>query len=174
MKQTIRRLSALTLLNAIRPNLSGKVLSLQLMIAAALVITSVSMATAQPGSHTAENIPLVSSAELDATLEGFFWFPHALNMKPQFNNYLECFNGNVYVDFFDPDGDDAALDVIMVTTTQYGNIPQWLNVSDSGAHGVFFWTDNLIPGALQYAFRAIDSEGGVSAWITADAGCNLY
>jgi hypothetical protein len=100
-----------------------------------------------------------------------------LNRRPVFNNYLVCVGSWMYADFYDPDGGDENL---TVTLAAFFPATGWtyrtMGVSGPGAHGVFFYLDRGpagVLGASAYAVRATDPQGSSSAWVYADAACNV-
>ena len=99
------------------------------------------------------------------------------NQKPVFNDYLVCFNGFVYTDFRDPDGDDAQMAVQMaVQRPGTGWTYHAMTNTGPSAHGVFWWTELADSGinpatVTQYAFRATDEDGVKSSWVYADSNC---
>lgn len=101
------------------------------------------------------------------------------NQAPRFNNYLTCFNGYVYTDFVDPDGDDTKMSVQMaVNRPATGWTYHAMKNTGQTTHGVFFWTK--LPGhgvnpaqVSNYAFRATDQAGVKSKWTYADANCKV-
>ncbi len=103
----------------------------------------------------------------------------AFNQAPKFNNYLTCFDGWVYVDFVDPDGDDTKMKVQMaVYRSATGSTYHPMKNSGQTTHGVFFsakLSDHGINPAqvTGYAFRATDQAGIKSKWTYADANCKV-
>jgi len=108
----------------------------------------------------------------------------AASAAPVFQNYLQCFDGYIYTDFSDPDGDDTLLNVqvwaLQRSTSTWA--VTWLLNSGPSVHGVFYWlyspyvnfnTNNV----SYYYFRAMDQTGTWSAWIyatgNADGSCKL-
>jgi hypothetical protein len=103
----------------------------------------------------------------------------AFNHKPVFNDYLACFNGFVYTDFRDPDGDDALMSVQMkVYRPGTGWTYHAMTNTGPTVHGVFWWTEladhGINPATVTaYAFRATDQAGLKSSWVSADGDCAL-
>lgn len=98
--------------------------------------------------------------------------------KPVFNNYLECFNGWVYVDFKDVDGNEALMSVMMGVKRNGVWTNHAMHNSGPSAHGVFFYKklsdSNINPATVQqYRFRATDEDGLVSSYVYADSDCNV-
>jgi hypothetical protein len=102
------------------------------------------------------------------------------SLPPQFADYLFCFNGHVFTDFTDPDGDDAKLSVTMAVYRPIVGDWTYHQMTNTGpsAHGVFFWlklSDHGIdPGTVSwYAFAAIDEAGDWWGWKYADSRCQV-
>jgi hypothetical protein len=100
---------------------------------------------------------------------------------PVFANYLVCFNGWVYTDFTDPDGNDANLHVLIaVFRPNYGGWTTF-NMVNTGpsTHGVFFYQQLSAIGVdpatvTQYAFTAYDETNSWAVdWTYADANCKV-
>lgn len=102
------------------------------------------------------------------------------NYPPVFNNYLVCFNGWVYTDFTDPDGDDLLLRTFVLIYLRDGTA-RWIQMGNSGGagHGVFFYLELASVGinpsdVTEYWFNAKDYPAGAwSGYVMADSSCNL-
>jgi hypothetical protein len=99
---------------------------------------------------------------------------------PVFNNYLVCFNGWMYTDYTDPDGNDANLNVWVWVYQTGGRVtPFWLNRSGPGAHGVFFYLQwsavGINPAEITgLALIGYDETGLWSTnYTNADGSCNV-
>ncbi|GLI01828.1 hypothetical protein [Phytohabitans aurantiacus] len=104
----------------------------------------------------------------------------AANIPPVYNNYLVCFNGWVYTDFTDPDGNDLQLRTFVLIYLRNGTA-RWIQMGNSGGagHGVFFYLELASVGinpsdVTEYWFNAIDSPWGQWAgYVRANSSCNL-
>jgi hypothetical protein len=98
---------------------------------------------------------------------------------PVFNDYLVCFNGNVFTDFTDPDGNDVNLNVAIFVLRNGEWSSFWMVNSGESVHGVFFFLDLATVGVnpadvAEYAFLALDETGLTStSWVLADPNCNI-
>jgi hypothetical protein len=98
---------------------------------------------------------------------------------PVYNNYLQCFNGWVYTDFTDPDGDDTRLNVMMAVQRNGQWLSYWMHNTGASAHGVFFYMQlseiGVDPKTVQrYAFTAADETNTWAAdWTYADSSCHV-
>jgi hypothetical protein len=102
------------------------------------------------------------------------------SQPPVFANYLVCFNGWVYTDFTDPDGDDTKLNVLMaVYRPNYGGWNYfWMTNTGPSAHGVFFYQQlsaiGVDPATVTfYAFAGYDQTATWSPWTYADSNCRV-
>lgn len=100
---------------------------------------------------------------------------------PYFTEYLVCFNGHVYTDFTDPDGNDEYLNVqLAVYRPHLGYWTyHWMTNTGPSAHGIFFWAKladhGIDPATVSwYAFNGVDQEGLWSGWTYADSRCNIW
>jgi hypothetical protein len=108
-------------------------------------------------------------------------FAALASQPPVFDNYLVCFNGFVFTDFTDPDGNDVNLNVAMaVFRPSLGQWDSWwMNNTGPSTHGVFFYLElaaiGVDPGSVShYAFLGVDETGTPSTgWTFADTNCNL-
>ncbi|TWP53827.1 hypothetical protein FKR81_03460 [Lentzea tibetensis] len=104
----------------------------------------------------------------------------AFSQPPQFTGYFQCFNGHVFADFTDPDGDDTRLNATLaVWRASAGGwtLHPMTNTGDT-VHGVFFFiklSDHGINAADVdwYAVGATDQAGDWSGWSMADRNCKL-
>jgi hypothetical protein len=100
------------------------------------------------------------------------------HQKPVFNDYLQCFNGWVYTDFRDADGDESQMSVQLGVKRNGTWTYKTMTNSGPSAHGVF-WSYELAAGGInpatvtRYAFRATDEDGLKSSWVYADSDCVL-
>jgi hypothetical protein len=102
----------------------------------------------------------------------------AANLPPVYNNYLVCFNGWIYTDFTDPDGDDTKLRTFVMIYLRNGTA-KWIQMGNSGGagHGVFFYLELASVGVnpndvTEYWFNAIDSPYGAWAgYVKANPAC---
>jgi hypothetical protein len=104
----------------------------------------------------------------------------AASIPPEHTGYLTCFNGWVFTDFRDPDGEDANLSVTMAVYRP--SVGDWTYhpMTNTGhtVHGVFFYIE-LAPAGIDpatvdlYAFAAIDEAGDWWGWKYANSQCQL-
>jgi len=96
---------------------------------------------------------------------------------PTWTGYFQCFNGSVFTDFTDPDGNDANMNVWMVVSVNSGDeLGFWMNNSGPGTHGVFWYLNLRDVGidpanVTHYDWIAQDESGAWSLWVTAPPDC---
>lgn len=103
----------------------------------------------------------------------------AASAAPVFTGYLQCFNGSIFADYTDPDGDDARLNVQVWAFRRSTQVwdATWMLNSGASVHGVFFWVnaaDVLIDttDVTLYALRAQDQTSTWSGWTFANGHAN--
>jgi hypothetical protein len=140
----------------------------------ALVIPATSATAAQTDGAKAPSAP-AAPAQASVTDRAAL-----LSAPPVFADYLQCFNGHVFSDFTDPDGDEKNMRGYLAvwrashggwTTHDMGN-------SGGAGHGVFFWIKladhGIDPGTVDwYAVSATDEAGDWSGWVMADRNCKV-
>jgi hypothetical protein len=130
-------------------------------------------AAPRPGPEAAAAPPAAGVAHRASTARA------AANVPPVFNNYLVCFNGWLFTDFTDPDGDDLQLRTFVFIFLRNGT-GRWLQMTNSGGagHGVFFSLELASAGirsadVSEYWFNAQDPWGAWAGYTRADPSCRL-
>ena len=161
MQQPTIQQSAIDTLTSICKKVRVELLSLNMIVAATLVVASVSMASAQPMTRATEGLSSQSPETIEETLTAIDHFEtEAVNERPEFNGVWVCGSSFLLIGFDDPDGDDSQINVLMTAFNMQGPVAsRWMHMQDY--HGVYFW-DIKVPGAVIYQFRAFDSFGSVS------------
>ncbi len=154
-----------------RPKLRTKTLSLLLAFLTALASLGMLTSTTQAADAAPGDFQYIPSynwwdrADFDWT-----WI---LNEAPEFNDYLVCFNGHIYADFVDPDGEDNEMTVELKVHRGSLTYTYMMDMSD-GYHGVFWWknmalTHSTPPHLIDsISLRAQDANGAWSETITSN------
>ena len=125
-------------------------------------------------------LPGTSSAAGREMAPGLASTQSTASLAPQFTGYLQCFNGHVFTDFTDPDGDDTRLSATLAVWR--ASVGDWtlhpMTNTGETVHGVFFFiklSDQGIDPAdvLWYAVGAFDEAGDWSGWTIADKNCKV-
>jgi hypothetical protein len=133
--------------------------------------TILSLLMLLPGTGSAATRDMAGSASMRST---------AASQPPQFTGYLQCFNGHVFTDFTDPDGDDTRLSATLAVFR--ASVGDWtlhpMTNTGESVHGVFFFIklsdQGIDPADVNwYAVGAFDEAGDWSGWTMADKNCQV-
>jgi hypothetical protein len=161
-------------------NTMRRALAIAALALSLLAVPTAAHADAGAGRH-APPVPGAVDVGKSGPLRGFQGSAVQSSQPPVFDNYLVCFNGFVFTDFTDPDGNDVNLNVAMAVFRPSLNRwdSWWMNNTGPSVHGVFFYLELAKIGVdpltvSQYAFLGVDETGTASTdWTFADSNCQV-